>query len=310
MSLKHKTQATGTNDDESQVSVDAWNEGHAIDEAQPSAPSSGLDVFAQVRAGRRNLGIVDPYGNPYALGLHPLFGGRYAVYWPVGYNANATALAMPTVTTSGTTALRQPTPGSIASRMHRIGLSSSATAGSLVTWYSAVSANNLLSDGGATSYLFFGARFCVSDAAAVSGARMFVGLSTSTSAPTNVEPSTLVSSVGLAQLSSSNNLHIVWGGSSAQTAIDLGSNFPANTLTADAYEFSLYSPPGVTKTIYYEVRRLGTSYVATGTIAGTTEGVELPGTSALLHWRAWRSNNATALSVGLDIGLVYIETDC
>ena len=99
------------------------------------------------------------------------------------------------------------------------------------------------------------------------------------------------------------------GGSVAQTPISLGANFPANTLSTDAYELALFAPANQTG-IYYEVTRLNTGNVATGAITTDGAAITLPAPTALLTY-SWnyRTNNATALSVGLDIMSDYIETD-
>jgi len=152
-------------------------------------------------------------------------------------------------------------------------------------------------------------RFGISDAAAVSGARMFVGMSSSTAAATNVEPSTLTNCIGIGHGASDTNLRIFFGGSSAQTSIDLGSSFPANTRNVDAYELALFAPPSVAE-VRYEVTNISTGIVATGTLGPGTAGVTLPASTTLLTYaNNWRTNNATALAVGLDIMSDYIETD-
>jgi hypothetical protein len=153
----------------------------------------------------------------------------------------------------------------------------------------------------------YACRFVVADAAAVAGARMFVGLRNAVTAPTNVEPNAQTNFVGVGQLSTSNNLHIIYGGSTAQTAIDLGVNFPVNTLSADLYELTLYSPPGAANTLHYRVERIGTGFAATGQLGPGTAGVTLPAATTLLAHAAWRTNNATALAVGIDICNIYFE---
>lgn len=194
----------------------------------------------------------------------------------------------------------------MATRMKRLGYVSSATAGNSSGHY-ATAAQHTIGDGSGLGGFLYVVRFVVSDAATVAGARMFVGLRNATSAPTNVEPSTLTNCLGVAQLSTSSNLHIVSGGSAAQAAIDLGSNFPANTLSADAYELALYAPPN-SQVVGYRVERLTTGQVASGTLNGTV-GTAIPAATTLLAHAVWRFNNATALAVGIDVASVYIETD-
>jgi hypothetical protein len=150
-------------------------------------------------------------------------------------------------------------------------------------------------------------RFNISDAATVSGARMFIGLQASTTAPTNVEPSTLVNCVGIAQLSTdATQLYLVYGGTAAQTAIALGAtNFPISTTTP--YEIAVWAPQGQALTMYYQVTNLATGASVTGTLTGTA--AQIPANTVGLCWHTWRTNNATALAVGVDVHSVYIETD-
>jgi hypothetical protein len=152
-------------------------------------------------------------------------------------------------------------------------------------------------------------RFGIADAAAVDGARMFVGVSSSTAAATNVEPSTLTNSIGVGHGAADTTLRLYFGGSAAQAPIDLGANFPANTRSTDAYELALFASPNLTS-VGYMVTRLNTGNVASGLLTGETAGVQLPAPTTLLTYhKAWRTNNTTALAVGLDIISDYIETD-
>ena len=80
-------------------------------------------------------------------------------------------------------------------------------------------------------------------------------------------------------------------------------NFPANTLSADVYELTMFSPPS-SGNVYWSVTRLNTGHKAEGTY---TAG--LPSSSTLLCHNNWRTNNATALAVGIDLCGLYMETD-
>jgi hypothetical protein len=75
------------------------------------------------------------------------------------------------------------------------------------------------------------------------------------------------------------------------------------------YELALSAPANSPNTVRYEVTRLNTGHVAAGTLTGTA-GVALPANSTLLtHRWGYRTNNATALAVALDIASDYVETD-
>lgn len=194
-------------------------------------------------------------------------------------------------------------------RQRRVGYVSAATAGSIVSTRSGSVGLASLGDGAGLGGFFNVIRFGCSDAATVSGARMFVGATTSGANPTNVEPSTLTGCIGVGHGASDTNLKLFYGGSSAQTPIDLGASFPANTLSTDVYELILYSPSGENGVVYYQLTRLNTGDVASGSVVRTSTAV-LPASSAfLLPWLIWRSNNATALSVAFDFMFDYFDTD-
>lgn len=127
----------------------------------------------------------------------------------------------------------------------------------------------------------------------VSGQRFFCGISKGNqfAAPTNVEPSTLTDIVGVCQLSSSTNMHVVHNDASGTaTTIDLGSSYPC---TDSQYNY------------YITIEQTTTSYIvtvervtiATGASISTTNtlSTNIPnyatGTIQLL---TWISNNATA----------------
>jgi hypothetical protein len=75
------------------------------------------------------------------------------------------------------------------------------------------------------------------------------------------------------------------------------------------YDLTLFAPNNLNGTIAYQVDRIGTAYSATGTITPATPGTQTPASNILLAPRFWRSNNATALAVGMDISSMYIEAD-
>lgn len=252
--------------------------------------ASGLDTALQPALARNKVGIWLPPGN--ATTVPGVFG--FTAYTAIG-----TATARNVATTS------------IFTRMRRLGYVSSAVAGNLGGARVAVAQITLgtVISGVDAGGFFKVIRFGISDAAAVSGARMFVGVSSATGAPTNVEPSTLTNAIGVGHGASDTNLKMYYGGSAAQTPIDLGANFPNTHGSAYVYELALFSPPGIDNEVHYQVTNITTGDTASGTLTGVS-GTALPAPTTLLTYaQSWRCNNATALAVGLDIMGDYIETD-
>jgi hypothetical protein len=276
--------------------------------ASPAVPAADkLNLFAGRRANRMLPRFIGPSGLDATL--QPLIAANKIGWWnPAGNQTTVPGnVGFLAPTAQGTATARNVAATNLATRSRRLGYVSAATAGSLAGHYQASAQLTIGATGGIGGF-FYVCRFVVSDAAAVSGARMFVGLRNAVAAPTNVEPSTgQTNMVGVAQISTSNNLQIVYGGSTAQTAIDLGASFPANTLSADLYELALFAPPD-TQVIHYQVTRVNTGDVAAGTLSGAV-GTVIPAATTFLAHTAWRCNNATALAVGIDVVSVYLETD-
>ena len=272
------------------------------DTPNPTVPSDSYGtIFIKKIAGRVMAAQIGPSGLDTALQAH-LGGNKVALWMPPGGSTTVPGVfGMAALTATGTATARTVATTNLLSRMTRLGYVSAATVGALAGGREAV-AKFTTGAGPGLGGFFARYRFGVSDAAPVAGARMFIGLDALTAAPTNIDPSTKVNCIGVGQIGTSNNLHIIRGNATAKTPIDLGVSFPANT-NADAYELNLFAPPA--GGCYWQVRRLNTTFEATGFLPST----EIPVATQLLCHQLWRCNNATALAVGLDVCGIYIETD-
>lgn len=125
--------------------------------------------------------------------------------------------------------------------------------------------------------------------------KLYVGMRL-TSPPTNVEPDTLTNCILVGCKSGESNLYIFYAGSSIQTPINLGANFPTNTSATDIYLVTLHAKPG-TGDVYYRVERTNTGDVAVGTLTAATAGVQLPLNTTNLCFQGYRSNPLVAAGV-------------
>ena len=276
----------------------------------PGATAAGhMALYAKTIGGRVMPKIVGPSG--LDTPLQPLVGSnKIGGFCPQGNAATATIWGCYIAPTAiGTATTRAVATTNLFTRMRRLGFVSTAVAGNLCG--ARVAAAQVTTGTGANdgSGFFKKVRFGISDAVLVAaGARTFVGVSFSTGAPTNVEPSTLTNCVGVGNRAADTNLHIFYGGSAAQAPINLGPNFPSNTVNTDVYDLTLFAPPN-SGDVYYEVTRLNTGHVAAGLLL-SAGGVALPSPTTLItYMQAWRTNNVTAAAVGLDIMSDYVETD-
>ena len=272
------------------------------DTQSPAVPGADYGtIFIKKVAGRAMAAQIGPSGLDTTLQAN-LGGNKVAMWMPPGGSTTVPGVfGMAALTATGTAVARTVSVANLLTRMTRLGYVSAATAGSLAGAREAV-AKYTTGAGPGLGGFFARYRFGVSDAATVAGARMFIGLDALTAAPTNIDPSTKVNCIGVGQIAASNNLHIIRGNATANTPIDLGANFPANT-NNDAYELSLFAPPA--GGCYWQVRRLNTTFEATGFLPST----EIPIATQLLCHQLWRCNNTAALAVGLDVCGIYIETD-
>lgn len=272
------------------------------------SPIDTLRLYSQKVSGRMMPKFIGPSG--LDTSLQPMLARNKVGYWnpPGGANTVPGVFGFTAYTAVGTATARVNSALNLFLRMKRLGYVSTATAGALASIRVPV-AQVTLGDG---TYGGFHKiiRFGISDANLVAGARTWMGVSSSTSAPTNVDLATLKNCFGMGHMDTDTNWKIYFGGNISQPPIDLGPDFPCNTTNVDVYELGIFCPPEDSK-LYWEVIRLNTGHVASGMIDGTVDASNtLPATNLMLsHSVGWRTNNTTALAVGLDIMSDYIETD-
>lgn len=141
--------------------------------------------------------------------------------------------------------------------------------------------------------------------------RAFVGVSDWSAAPTDVEPSTRTSVVGMGWDAADANIQFMHNdGGGTCTKIDLGSSFPVPTAdTTSVYELQLYSPNSTTRSVNYRV----ILYNTTGkTIAAETSGTittNMPPVTTLLCAAGAMSVGGTSSVVGLSNMGTLIATE-
>lgn len=121
--------------------------------------------------------------------------------------------------------------------------------------------------------------FNMAENASDTAIRFFIGLTTNTIF-TNVEPNTLLNIIGICRLSSSDNLHLINNDNTGTaTTLDLGSNFPANTISTDKYLINIKT---VSTGVYLKLDRIGTAFSYETTLTS-----DIPSTSTGLNFGAY-----------------------
>ena len=275
----------------------------------PTAPAADrVELYGSKLANATSLSQIDQHGSTYVL-QNSLYASTIGIWLPPGNVVTVPGvfgLAAPTVV--GTATARAIATTNIATRRKRLGYVSAATAAALAeqritTAYISAGSASATYDGSGFKYI---TQWVPSNAAAVTGERFFIGLSSTTAAATNVEPSTLLNQIGIAQLSTdATQYYLVYGGSAAQTAVPLGTAFGDPTAANVLYQLAIYAPQKIANTFYVEARNLNTGASFTQTLTGAA--TVIPQSTTLLAHKAWKTNNATALAVGFDIACIYFE---
>ena len=197
-------------------------------------------------------------------------------------------IGMPTITAQGGTyTARTPASGTPKSKMNRIGFTGS---GSTVAGWRSTSGSGVFTGDFSLVY-----HFALSDSSLVGGARMFIGLSDSTAAATNVDPAGLTQCIGIAQLSGdSTQFYAVWGaGSSNSEALGLAFDVTA------VYRLEIVS----TASANFMLRLTNVDTGASATINKTTG----PTSATNILFRLWRCSNGSGTTTGIETGNLYIE---
>lgn len=134
--------------------------------------------------------------------------------------------------------------------------------------------------------------------------RAFMGLTNNISAPTDVQPSTVINCCGMGWDAADANIQMIFNdGSGTATKVDLGSSFPVPTVDRTSlYKLEMFSPKGTTQAVYWRVTDLVSGAVATG-----VQTTDLPSTTTLMQPRGWMSVGGTSSVIGIALVGIYID---
>jgi len=135
--------------------------------------------------------------------------------------------------------------------------------------------------------------------------RAFVGAIGSAAAPTDVNPSTLLNTIGMGWDAADTNVHIIHNdGTGAATKINLGANFPRpNVDRANMYILTLIASRNVNE-VHYMVTNLNNGAVATGTLT-----TDLPAANQLLTVLGYASVGGTNSVIGIGLSAIQLATN-
>lgn len=148
---------------------------------------------------------------------------------------------------------------------------------------------------------FFSTRFNLLDLP--TNVRALVGLCNQTTAlSTSLSPLTQVDTISMAFETGETNWRLQYNdGSGNCTRVDLGANFPVNATAV--YTLTLFCFPN-DSSVYYEVQREDSLFLATGTLT-----TDIPSTTTFLAFHTHVNNGGTAAACSFDTHGAYINTD-
>ena len=274
--------------------------------AVPAAPAAdGLKLFGKKRGGRMMVAIIGPNG--IDASLQPHSGMNAVAKWqPDGNSTTITAVGAAALTATGTATAANVATTNRHTYMRRLEYLVTVAATTAVAGFRAAAAKwgiggAAAGDGG----FHYVCRWGPATGVATATSRAFVGMASVTTAPTDVEPSTITNTFGMGWDAADTNIQLMYRGAGAANKVDLGASFPVPTADrTKVYEIALFSPPGTTQSVSYEITDLATGAVATGTIT-----TNLPAAATFLAPRGWMSVGGTSSVVGIALMNLYIETD-
>lgn len=270
------------------------------DGVNPSAPATGLRLYAQTRAGRRLPTFMGPSGldSPLQPGL---FANGIVTIAPSATTAFS-VWGGPTFTAVGT--VSHPTLAAttvLKEGVRRAIVTSATTANSASELRIAAT---LCYRGDQPGFGGFWQRWRWGKNTAVANQRTAVGLWSATGATaTTQSPSSLTSCIFMGNDSADTNFQIMHNDASGTcTKVDLGASFPVSNTTG-IYDFDLFAAPNAAS-VGWRVKNLVSGAEATGFIT-----TDLPPTTTFLVPHAYANNGGTAAAVVLDFYRYYLETD-
>ncbi len=312
MGLRHAFAPTGPSDPALPIDDVDWNAPHVIDDyldfpgiAEPAAPGAGvMRMFAGQRAGKP-WPAFKMQGSAEQHFLQPLIAnGNYKLFMPA-VGTTVTNLGMNPATAGTATALNIAN-GSRLLRMKRIGYRITTAATTAVASWRDNSSQLTIGGGNAWEGGFWGVMHGGPDTGATNAShRFFMGLH-DTGAPSDANPSTLTRMGGIGYDAADTQVQFMHNdGTGVATKIALGASFPKpNADSTFAFRLRLYSPPGTTQSVAYEVTNMDTGAVASGTVT-----TDLPSNPDFITPKLSTSVGGVLSVVGVMVGPIMFQTE-
>lgn len=271
----------------------------------PAPDASGLILFNDVLAGRHMLKQMGPSG--LDTHMQPHVGRNRYSGWNPSYTGGTTATdgSSSALQATGTTTSNTKNLTNLHQYMNRQEVLVTTAAATAVAGLGHSAApyarGNVAKVGGFHMILRWGPATGVATATM----RAFAGMIASISAPTDVQPSSLVNMMGMGWDAADTQVQMMTNDAAGTaTKVALGASFPVPTVDrTSVYEIALFCPPNGTD-VKWEVTDLVSDASATGTIT-----TDLPAATTFLRPLMYCSAGGTSSVIGISFMGLYIEQD-
>ena len=275
--------------------------------ASPTAPTAGAKVFAASCGGRSLPAFRGATGAAMpvqaSLGL-----SRISAWFAIPSSGSVSVLGVSTavIATTGSAQAGSISATNRYTRSVKVEyLQETAATTNFAGWRLTATLCTIGAAADGDGGFFFACRWGPATGVSTTTNRAFVGLDARTSAPTDVEPSSITNMVGMGWDAADTNIQFMYRGAGSVTKVDLGANFAVPTSDrSKLYELVMYSPPGTSQSVSYRVTDLITGTSTSGTVSSN-----LPTNSTFLAPRGWMSVGGTSSVIGIAFLSLYLETD-
>lgn len=273
----------------------------------PSAPPSDhVTLFGRSVGGRIMPAFIGPSGLDSVLQPH-ISRNKILLVSPAGNATTISLIGTAAMTATGTATAANVAVTNVYTRMKKIEYLVTTAATTAVAGFHSTVAQYTLGGTSAFGGFHFICRF--GPATGVTGVatrRLFVGMSSSVAAPTDVAIDSLTNMIGIGYDSNDTTFSVYHNDASGTaTKTSLGATIAVPTADrTDMFEVVLFNPPN-SNIIYYQLLNLGTSV----RILGTINSADIPSATTLLSPRGFASVGGTSSVVGFGLSSLYIETD-
>lgn len=293
--------------------VDITTDGHLLLNAEstpttnPTAPAAGnVVVFARQLGGRIIPSFIGPAGLDTPLQPH-MGRARGCLIAPMGNGTGVTTLGIAAPTATGTATAANVATTNLHTMMKRLDYLVTTAATTAVAGSRIAVAQFCLGAGSQLGGFHYVSRFgpATGPSTTAGTLRMFNGMWATTTAPTDVNPSTLLNIIGVGCDAADANLQMMFNdGSGTATKIDLGTSFAKPTSDrTNVYELAMFTAAN-SGLVYWTVTNLVSGAYVTG-----TQSTDLPTSTTLLCHQGWCSVGGTSSVVGYALMGTYIESD-